>query len=377
MRAGNVFRKNYEAYQRGDRLIVNQGGTSSGKTYSILQLLFYLAELSEKPVVISIVSQSLPHLKLGAIRDFKNILEDCGIIPDDVWMKTDNIFSINKSVIEFWSTDNLGKVHGPRRDILFLNECNNISFDIFTQLEIRTRQSIFLDFNPVREFWYHENILDKVKHTLIRSTYLDNLAFLEDAIINSIESKKHVTNWWRIYGLGELGVYEGIVFHNWTYGEFVPSSYMCFGLDFGFHPDPDTLIKVSLNKREKKIYVKEFMYNTGNSTAELIRKVKLLVPGRELIIADSAEPRLINDIRLHGVNIQKAIKKMIAVDIKTMEEYQIVVDRDSPNVVKELNNYLWNDKKAGIPIDAFNHTLDALRYCFNRLERPPQIGLSV
>lgn len=376
IQASEIFEKNLNAYNSGERIIVNQGGTSSTKTYSVLQLLYFLSFNSQTSLTISVVSQSLPHLKLGAIRDFKLILESFGIIPDDVWMKTDNIFTINKSVIEFWSTDNVGKVHGPRRDILFMNECNNIPFDIFTQLEIRTRQTIFLDFNPVKEFWFHDNILGKVPYTLIRSTYKDN-PFLEKKIIESIESKKHIENWWRIYGLGELGVYEGIIFPNWKYGNFDNSLPYCYALDFGFNPDPDCLIKIAVDKIQKKIYLKEMLYSNRNSTDSLIRQLKTLVQPKELIVADSAEPRLINDIWQGGLNCQKAIKNTIAVDIKTIQEYEIIVENESYNIGKELNNYVWNDKKAGIPIDAFNHSLDPMRYGFNRLIQRVRPGLSI
>ena len=146
VRVSEVFERNETAYKSGDRLIINQGGTSSTKTYSVLQLLYYIAYCSPTQLIISVVGQSLPQLKLGALRDWQRILESFGVIPDEIWQKTDNIFTINKSIVEFFSTDNLGKVHGPRRDILFINECNNIPFDVFTQLEIRTRHQFSLCF---------------------------------------------------------------------------------------------------------------------------------------------------------------------------------------------------------------------------------------
>ena len=255
VQASKVFKKNLSSYKDGNRLIINQGGTSSTKTYSVLQLLYWIAYNSPNQLIISIVGQSLPQLKLGALRDWQRIIESFGVIPDSIWQKTDNVFTINKSIVEFFSTDNLGKVHGPRRDILFINECNNIPFDVFTQLEIRTRQTIFLDFNPVTSFWLDSEIMPTVKHSLIRSTYKDN-PFLEKSIIESIESRMHNENWWRVYGLGEFGVYDGLIYPNWKIGEFIDLHLSGFGLDFGFN-DPDAMVKVSIDKLSQKIYVSE------------------------------------------------------------------------------------------------------------------------
>lgn len=375
--ASRLFKINKNEYKKGSRLIINQGGTSSTKTYSILQLLYYIAYTSIEPLVISVVGQSLPQLKLGALRDWKKVLLGFGVFADEIWQKTDNVFTVKNSIIEFWSTDNIGKVHGPRRDILFINECNNISFEIFTQLEIRTKKTVFLDFNPVRSFWVHEQIIPFQNHVLIKSTYLDN-PFLEKSIIDSIESKKHNENWWKVYGLGEVGVYEGLIYTNWEFGNFTETGIQGYGLDFGFN-DPDALIRVSVDKSKMLIYAKEIIYKSGNSTDDLINTIKSRNTGREIIIADSAEARLIEDIKKTGINIQRADKGSgsISEGIKTIQGYKLIIDENSQNLVKELKNYMWNDKKAGIPIDDFNHLLDALRYIAMRLLKPKKIGTMI
>ena len=158
MKLSKVYKSNILALKNGFRYIVNRGGSRSGKTFSILQLFLIIAYQSKKPLILSVVSQSIPHLKLGAIRDFKNICFSSGIIFDNYFNKSELKFEYNNCIIEFFSTDNLGKVHGPARDFLFINECNNIPFEIFEQLEIRTRKNIFLDFNPISYFWVHSEI---------------------------------------------------------------------------------------------------------------------------------------------------------------------------------------------------------------------------
>jgi PBSX family phage terminase large subunit len=214
MKTNEIFEKNIVAFNLKTRYIVNQGGARAGKTFAILQVLLLKLLKSKTPIIISVVSQSIPHLKLGAIRDFKMICQSLNIIFDNYFNKSEQKFELNNSIIEFFSTDNLGKVHGPGRDYLFINECNNIPYEVFEQLEIRTRKSIFLDFNPINRFWVHTEILDKLpeKSILIKSTYKDNLAFLAPEIIESIEGKKNKLNWWRIYGEGEVGYSENLLF---------------------------------------------------------------------------------------------------------------------------------------------------------------------
>lgn len=370
MNTTKVFSENIKAYNAGTNLIVNPGGTSSSKTYSILQLLLLIALYSPKPLVISIVSYSLPHLKLGAMRDFENILIGEGIMVDDVKNKTDLFYKIGQSVIEFFSVDNLAKVHGPRRDILYMNECNHVkSYDIYTQLSIRTKECVFLDYNPSREFWVHTDVLPNEEHKLIRSTYLDN-DYLDQNIIRQIESRKSNENWWKVYGLGEVGRLEGAILQNWIFGDFNTSIPYGYGLDFGV-TDPDAMVKVAVDNSNRKIYWKEELHQNRLSTRQLYDAIQSRNVGSKLIIADSQAKRTILDLKSMGLkNIQGVVKNPIVQDIKTLLDYQLIIDPESYNLQRELNNWVWLDKKGEIPLDAFNHLIDAGRYYSQTIIKP-------
>ena len=368
MKTTKVFSKNIDSYVKKKNLIINQGGTSSSKTFSILQLLFLIAHESKKPLVISVVSYALPHLKLGAVRDFDNILIDAGINVDKIKNKTDLYYRIGNSIIEFFSADNLAKVHGPRRDILFLNECNHLKYDVYTQLRIRTRICTFLDYNPTNEFWIHEKVIPNEEHDFIKSTYKDN-DYLDAGIIEQIESRKNNENWWRVYGLGEVGRLEGAILTNWTFGEFDYTLPYGFGLDFGVK-DPDALVRIAIDRKNKRMYWKEEIYQSGNSTGELAILIKSKTENNKLIIAESASPRTIIDLRSQGLNIKPVEKGKIIDDIKMLQDWMIIIDPESYNLQKELNNWTWLDKKGEVPLDDFNHLLDAARY-YTRMNIKP------
>lgn len=375
MKTTKVFEKNILAYQDGNTLIINQGGTSSSKTYSVLQLLFLIAKLQKKARVISVVSYAFPHLRLGAVRDFDNILLDAGIIPGEVCNKTEMTYHIGNSIIEFFGTENLGKVHGPRRDILFINEANNVKHDIYTQLAIRTRECTFIDYNPVQEFWVQTDIIPKFSHSFIKSTYKDN-EFLDLNTIIQIEARRNNENWWKVYGLGELGTLEGAIFQNWRYetpGE-VDRGFkelpFGFGLDYGFSPDPDALVKVAIDKKRKIIFVQECIYKTNNGTQDLIEEVGKYCRRQDLIIAESASPRTNADLSKH-FNIKAVSKTRTVADwLRELQDYQIVISENSFNLAKELQNYIWSDKKAGVPLDSYNHCIDSLRYFYIMQNKP-------
>lgn len=358
-----VFEKNILAYQDNARLIINQGGTSSSKTYSVLQLLFLIAKLNPKHRIISVVSFALPHLKLGAIRDFNKILLENGIIPDEVCKKTDMEYMIGNTIIEFFGTENIGKVHGPRRDILFLNEANNIKHDIYTQLAIRTRECIFIDYNPVQSFWVHEEVIPSFPHTFIQSTYKDN-TFLDSNTIMQIESRRKNENWWKVYGLGELGSLEGAIFQDWRYGDFDNTLPFGFGMDFGFN-DPDTLVKIAVDTKRKIVYWDEKIYKSGNSFDQLRQSVGVHCTRENKIVADCADARMIAQLRRYfNVHPANKAKWSVGEALKMMQDYEHVITPESYNLGKELQNYIWNDKKAGVPVDGFNHLIDAGRYYF-------------
>jgi len=221
------------------------GGTSASKTISILLWLIDYCQ-STKGELCSVVSESFPHVKRGAIRDFQDIMEEHGYWNPKLWNKTDYTYTFETgSKLEFFSADQPGKVRGPRRDILFINEANNIPLETFNQLEVRTKKIIWLDWNPVSEFWWYTEIADMIEHDFITLTYLDNEG-LEQSIVNSIESRRTNKNWWKVYGLGELGEVEGRIYTGWNQIDEVPDDAKLerYGLDFGYTNDPTSVVAI-------------------------------------------------------------------------------------------------------------------------------------
>jgi phage terminase large subunit len=356
-----VFDKIIESEKR---IVINQGGTSSSKTWSILQLLLILA-IKKNNLVISVVSETLPHIKRGAMRDFIMMLRNEGLYKEQYHDKTNNAFHFGSSFIEFFGADSEDKVRGPRRDVLFLNECNNIKQSTFDQLEVRTKERIYLDYNPVQEFWVHEMMQYRDDFDYIHSTYKDN-DLLDDRIVKSIEQRKHIENWWRVYGKGETGQLEGLVFDNWQQVDIFPdkAKMVCWGMDFGFTNDPTTIVKVGYY--DGAIYMDEELYRTGMTNNEIANFIKQNKYSE--VIADSAEPKSIEEIYRHGINIRGAVKgkDSIMYGIDIMKEYPLRVTKRSTNLIKELRNYNWQKDKEGKkinkPIDMFNHAIDAARY---------------
>lgn len=371
MQTTSVFERNLLAYQGGAPIICNQGGTRSSKTYSVLQLIAIVALYSPKPLIISIVSYALPHLKLGAMRSFEAILADLGVSVPSVKNITESQYRIGASLVEFFGVDNAAKVHGPERDILFVNEANFVKGEIFDQLRIRTRGTIFVDFNPSREFWFHEDDFQGLNPLVIKSTYLDN-EHLSKNQVAAIESKRNNARWWRVYGEGELGQLEGAVFEGWRFGEFDYTLPSVFGQDYGFSADPTTLIRVAIDRKLKRMYWDEAHYSTGllKSTSEIAKLDRELSGGR-LIVGDSAERRLIYELRKdYSVNIVECLpesKKSIASRIARMLDYEHIVTERSANIAKELNYYTYIDKGSQLFIDDFNHAIDAAGYGFDYL----------
>jgi phage terminase large subunit len=232
-----------------------------------------------------------------------------------------------------------------------------------------------LDYNPVVLFWVHDEIIPHFKHVFIKSTYLDN-KFLDKNIVEQIESRRHNENWWKVYGLGELGSLEGAIFQNWRYeqpGEVDRAfkEHPCgYGLDYGYSPDPDAMCKVAIDRKRKIIYAKELIYSTNNGTSDLINAIKMFYKQGELIIAESASPRTNADLSKH-FNLKPVSKTRTVADwLREMQDYEIVISENSFNLAKELQNYIWSDKKAGVPLDAWNHIIDALRYWLIMQSKP-------
>lgn len=344
------------------------GGTSASKTISILLILIDYAQSCKDPEVISVVSETMPHLKRGAIRDFLNIMMEHNYYDEKRWNKSDFIYRFETGVVmEFFSADQPGRVRGPRRDILFINEANNIPLETFTQLEIRTKKIIWLDWNPVAEFWFYTDLLGlRDDIDFIKLTYRDNEA-LESAIIQTIEARKGNVNWWKVYGEGELGEAEGRIYTGWNIElEKVPpeAKLIRYGLDFGYSNDPTAII--AIYKWNNAYILDEITYLKGLQNKP-IADILLNLP-RALVMADSSEPKSIDEIKQYGVNILGAVKGRDSVNqgIQYVQDQVIMVTKRSTNIIKEYRNYLWMTDKEGIiinePQDFMNHAMDAIRY---------------
>jgi phage terminase large subunit len=375
LRLTNVFRKNANAYLDGKyRYIINQGGTSASKTFSILQLLVQIALKHKKQ--IDIVGLTVPHLKAGVLNDMPAVLEGFGINFSEVYQSTDKRIEFpSGGVINFLSIDKLGKAHGGRRDILFLNEANHQLWAIAEQLIIRTRETVFIDFNPTNEFWAHTEILAKEpdRAILIKSNYLDN-QYLEQAIIDTIESKRGdgKNNFWRVYGLGELGIAEGLVFENWESGTFDIYKFGKYvnGLDWGFSSDPFAYVRCAIEN--DTLYICEEIYQRGllnKDSADLVKPKAR----NEIVWCDSAEPKSVQEFVSLGINAHSVKKGPGSVEsgIKKIQSFRnVVIHEDNcPNTLAEFKNYQWKVDKAGgrlpEPVDAFNHAIDAIRYALS------------
>ncbi|MEN9919025.1 MAG: hypothetical protein RL662_1461, partial [Bacteroidota bacterium] len=360
MKVTSVFTQNITAYNNDKRVIVNKGGTRSSKTFSILQLLTLIAHQSVKPLVISIVSETMPHLKKGCIRDFKHLLQTEGMWNDKAWNATDKVYKLNHSIIEFFSADQPAKVHGPARDILFVNECINISHETYRQLAIRTRGAIFLDFNPCHEFWVDEHVLPRAEAVLIASTYLDN-AYLTPAQVQEIESNKHDTAWWGTYGLGETGSRQGLVVQNWDIVQCLPAQYSkrWLGIDFGFTNDPTAIVDIRLHEGE--LWMHELLCATGYDNPMIASFLEQQGISKHIpIVADSAEPKSIREIRASGWLVEPADKGRDSIDLglSLLNRYVKHITQSSTNILREYRNYRWMTDDFGRstnrPIDRYN-----------------------
>jgi phage terminase large subunit len=375
----DIFFKNLDAYQSGEHLIINQGGQGSSKTYSILQLIYFIARRESKRITIA--SYALPHLKQGAMSDFDRIIESLGNLAKK--NISESTYYIGRSSIEFFGIEgNIARAHGPRRDILFINECNRkITYEVFDMLATRTQGTVFLDFNPDQEFWLHEKILPNFPHILIKSNYLDN-PWLPETELRNILSKKDkpgYENWWKVYGVGELGTLEGAILPNWRYFEenekwpdYLPYG---FGLDFGFN-DPDAMSKTAIDHKLKKMFWDEKIYKDGLSFDQLKDIILTHCNRNDSIIADCADARMISQLRKYfNIKPIDKTKWTVAEALKMMQDYEHIITRTSYHLGKEFSSYIWNDKKAGVPIDDFNHLIDGGRYRFmdSITQRSPQV----
>lgn len=378
--ATKVGRETLRAWSGGKyRVIANRGGTRSGKTYSMAGLLVAFASSCEKSV--DIVSESLPHLKRGAMQDVSDVLAEMDRL-EYVENKTDHVYGFpSGGTIRFFSADDWGKVKGSRRDVLFINEANRLPYETYRQLAVRTTDTIFIDWNPDSEFWFEQKGISARPDTCeIVSTYLDN-PFLSPAQVAEIESNKGDAEWWKVYGLGQVGRPVGVVFDNWRQVDSIPADaqLVARGLDFGFTNDPTAI--VSVYKSGGELYVDELEYLHGLTNpqiAELLRGLD------GWTVADSAEQKSIAEIYNCGVRRIEAAKKgpdSVRNGIDVLRRYRINVTTRSLNLIRELRNYKYKvdtmtGERLNEPVDKFNHAIDALRYvALNKLsERPVSRG---
>ncbi len=352
------------------RIKIVQGGTSAGKTYGILPILIDRAAKTPN-TEISVVSESIPHLRRGALRDFLKIMKSINRYVDDRYNKTLLKYEFaNGSFIEFFSADDSSKLRGGRRSILYINECNSVSFESYNELSIRTKDEVFLDYNPTASFWVQTELEGQEDAEKIILTYKDNEA-LDKGIIDQIEKniKKAETsnywrNWVRVYVDGEMGQLEGIVFSNWQTIDTIPNEARLIGIgvDFGYTNDTTSIIEVY--KMNETRILNEVTYQTGLLNSDIAKILPRDVP----VYADSAEPKSIADIQRYGITIKGVTKGRDSINygIDVMQRENYLVTSQSTNLIKELRTYCWDTDKTGKrlnkPIDNFNHAIDAVRY---------------
>jgi phage terminase large subunit len=351
------------------RVRIVRGGTSSSKTFSIIPMLITYA-VQKDNTEISIVSESIPHLRRGAIRDFLKIMQMVGMYDPNKWNKSSLTYTFsNNSFIEFFSADQPDKLRGARRDVLFINECNNVDWESYYQLAIRTRKFIYLDYNPVSEFWVDTELVHDADSEMIVLTYKDNEA-LDSSIVAEIEKAKEKAetseywrNWWAVYGLGQIGNLEGVIFSNYQLIDTIPDDARLLGcgVDFGYSVDPTAIVEV-YQYNEQRI-IKEICYRTGMLNSDIAKVLPKGVP----VYADSAEPKSIEEIRRFGISIKGVTKGKDSINygIQVMQGQNYMITKDSTNLIKELRGYCWDKGKDGktLPIPVGDdHIIDAWRY---------------
>jgi phage terminase large subunit len=366
------------------RVRVVRGGTSASKTFSIIPLLIDYAIATPKSE-ISIVAETIPQLRRGALRDFLKIMDLIGMYDDSRFNKSSLVYTFsNGSYIEFFSADMSAKLRGARRDVLFVNECNNVEWEAYYQMAIRTRKFIYLDYNPVAEFWVDTELIKDSDTDFVVLTYKDNEA-LDKSIVNEIEKARdkaehseYWANWWRVYGLGEIGQVQGTIFTNWHQIDNVPqeAKYIGIGLDFGYSNDPTAIVMVY--KWNNEFILDEIAYQKELSNKAI---ADILKPYGGLVVCDSAEPKSIADLRSYGINATPCVKGKDSI-INGIQKIQaldrIHITKRSTNLIKEFRGYVWKTDRNGValnePIDFLNHGVDAIRYILSHVIVSPNYG---
>ena len=358
------------------RITIEQGGTRSGKTYNILMWIIFDYTSKNIGHTITICRKTYPALRASCMRDFFDILKKYELYKEEDHNKSNSEYQLNGNLVEFISLDQPQKLRGRKRELLYINEANEIYFEDWQQLIFRTTGKVILDYNPSDEFHF---IYDKIKTRndadFYITTYLDN-PFLDIETINEIERLKEIDqNYWRIYGLGEIGSSQSLIFRISEVRD-IPSQakFLAYGMDFGFTNDPTTIVAAYLLGDD--LYLDELLYKTNLTNQDIAKEfIDLGFDRRTEIFADDSEPKSIEEIHRMGWNIKRANKKEVLLGIDMMKRYRINVTMSSVNMIKEFKNYKWIEDKNGNvlnkPVDLFNHTIDATRYIlYNKLSRP-------
>ena len=359
------------------KIIVEQGGTRSGKTYNIILWIIFNYCTQNNGKVITICRKSFPSLRATVMRDFISILQSYDVYQESNHNKSNSEYSLFGNLVEFISLDMPQKIRGRKRDLLFVNEGNELYYEDMQQLLFRTQDKIILDFNPSDEYhWIYDKLITRDDCAFFKTTYLDN-PFIEDSIKLEIERLRDTDEqYWQIYGLGERSSSRSTIF---TYAEVnqipVDANLIAYGMDFGYTNDPTTF--VSVYSEGHNLYIKEHLYRTQMTTSDIslfLKEEKLL---GNPIYADSAEPRLISELRRMGHNIFPSIKGKDSVNagIDLLKRYKIHILASSSNAISEFRNYKWKEDRSGalvnIPEDKHNHIIDPCRYAtYSILSRP-------
>jgi phage terminase large subunit len=359
------------------KIVVEQGGTRSGKTYNILlYIIFHYCQVN-RGKTITICRKTFPAVRSSVMRDFIDILKRHNKYNEENHNKSNSEYNLDGNLVEFISVDQPQKIRGRKREFLFINEANELNFEDWQQLVFRTTEKIVIDYNPSDEYhWIYDKVLTREDVEFYKTTYLNN-KFLDKSIIDEIERLKETDEqYWQIYGLGEKGISKATIF-NYTEVSKIPddAEFISYGADAGYTNDPSTL--VSVYRKDHNLYIKEHLYRTMMTTRDLSEHFKLVGVGRNPIYFDAAEPRLIDELRRMGHNVQPSLKGRDSINagIDLLKRFKIHLTNDSDNLIMEFRNYKWQEDRSGkltnTPVDKNNHLIDASRYAtYSILSRP-------
>ena len=364
-----IFEKNYEAISGDKRFIINEGGSRSSKTYSLCQLMIIYC-LQNNNKVVSVIRKTFPALRATVLRDFIEILKDIGLYKQEAHNKSEHIYTFaNGSMIEFFSVDDEQKIRGRKRDIAWCNEANELYFDDFTQLNMRTEDKLIFDYNPSDSVsWLYE--LPKNESTLIKSTYRDN-PFLPESIKLQIEDLKRTDEaLYQIYALGEKATSKSNIYSNWSFVAHRPSRFVkyVYGLDFGYN-HPTALIRVYYCDND--IYIEPVIYESYLTTTMLIEKLSTLGIEQSItILADYSRPEIIQEMNIAGYDVQNA-NKVVKKGIDNLKTFGVIC-QDDKAIKREYENYKWKkigDQILDEPIKLFDDAMDAIRYATTHIRQ--------